>query len=1697
MSCLGTNINQIKDNVKQGVQDILNQNGGTLNSDGTVVLGNTQILDIANFIGETFNTTDGTIETSPWLVERDGKVYYQFPKNVESIVEKAIENKKEKEQLEKEMIAEIAIENELAEEQLITEKDDAFEDLLFAPTLIRFDSEEVTQIIKESKNNLDKNKGVDFKVWLQQKQALLEDVKKNFENFKRTETKGTDYNRKTVLEYQKVILELEKTVDDLAKTEISFEDVYKDVFDELSYLEGVVSKMDVLDVDMYSLERRLDILSKLFLNKTFNGVDLDKETKDSNVFIVYDDELMDVRDRITKLLDEYDKKSFNKIASLMQDNAFLQELKRQNKVEVTNPETGELYTGDEAIDFLIQVIEDVRVETAGTSWGAKILLGANWNGIFGQLARITRDVYIREEQGKVRSFENVIQENLGAFRKSGLTVDVFAGRDEYGVKNGFLAHKFSDKWFKYLALKSKSRRTFDKIIDEKQKSISYRNLMDKMYENEIVIDFTKIKTIKDRFSGSFLYKEGFTHSDDTMSEYEQKIRDTLGNYLFDEKIREQKQLLEDYEIFYTNNNNEFEEEVSSVNPLSFLKNYQSSSYGKMKDGLYLMPDFVVSIPLDKRKVKKGRDIVDVDTGLYSQNFKKIEDNKAAFNIWQAIETAYRERINPELKESGFFVSDSGLDIAMVEDVLKSAMTSSLDIKKKSLVYARHLWDKIKSMAAPVYRAGQGAMDVKINYSHTLKYQTNQMYDFLKSNTLENLIKIASQEKILSLDEEFNNKTILDSDGIKRIKDNIAVLEKDMDNALDPYVYKATKKRLESYKKSTRESLARSIANSRVYAHANMDILNVTQSLDHAAALSRGNRKALGSVRLLKNYLENAKERAEDAGNSKVEKRLEKTVQFFNSWIDTNILDNINSKELDILQKFLMVSKQVKDKKGKAIIGKRYTKTEREMIDFFNNEIKNIDDKESFAFTEGDTTYEKMGDNFSKSYLLDGITVKKLIEKAEFEEHYASYIGEKISKMGSELTIGSLISGYIRVAAFKVLALNVPAGTMNRAFGVAINDTISTSGRYGITRDQLQKARNAMAMSNIDKFLREDVGPRIGLKRGTRAEHIALNMKTLKLFANSFGLIQNKLNEISGLKDVMNKEGFSAMDWAVNYAEWRNQGELLLCEAMNHSLEYEDENGNIVQVPIYDGDTESWVYKPGTLILKDEYRTPENIRIWENFAISKGGKNPFLPLLFNAQANIERSQGNYNDSDKPMIMASQVGRGFLMFKRFMAEQFANQYGRIEYDLIKGGKTFEGRYRRLLKYAPVAGTLFGTIGLGLFGPIGLLVTAPTATAVSLIVSKAHFKEQTRQYEQITLSLAEQALLSLKALKELIIRVIGKPLNVVVRSVEMTSKEKGKKARAYYQEKFDKWTTDEKFNALMGEEKRKILSESVEDVANLYYSIGVTLALTTFTRLVGELITGADDDDDDETYKKKMKEIERLCNLFVNRYGFFTSDFTRSFDPIAFSDEVEPVLANNIKTAIRAVKKGSRWVKGEGDFKPFLSDVVRATPSFIPNQVANTFLSDTKKFWGDSRIYDKPWWYPVSGSQEIKAKKAITYQKKKLTEDMVDIYKKKFKEELKSMPQEFQDSYSTSKFDRNIKLGKLANEAAKKEKRKRYTRMSQERFDEFYIRVDLKAEREKWKDGEIRPKYTFKEMLKWSKERDQKREKDRAKYEREFVE
>ena len=1667
MNCLGKNVNEIKNNVRSDISNIIKDMGGYLEKDNSIsgIENQEELVNrVKNYISDNLGSS---FSSAPWLTSKNGNIQYHFPSSIENYIDEKLTFNKAQDELIKSNIENVKIINEIydsknEEDNLLSKS--SKEDLLFAPTVSHYDSEEVTEIIK-STIPIDTSIPVDFNQWVQQRESLLSQIKKDYENFKRNEPKGTKYYRESVALYQKTILSIDNEIKNTKSAEVS--SVFDSVTKEIQYLTQIVGSMDKHVVDIIALERRLDILSKQFLNEGLNGVLLDQPTKNSNVFYVQKGNFSEIKDLIDKVLtlkQKYNEKSFDVVASIFEDMELIQEYKRQGKLEFTDPKTGQTYTGEDALQMMLDYLKEIQ----GINVAAKWFSGVAWGDIVGQMAKITFETALKDSQSEVEQQRKIIIENIQDLIRTGFKEEDFEQKDEFGAPNGYLVHKFSSTWFKHLSNVRMKATIFNKLKSS-QKEAAYKFLMNIKKENEEILDFTKIKSIRNKFSNDVIYSKSFSSSEEEMSSYEKRLRSLLGNLLFEELVKDQIKMLEDYSTYYENNYDEFSAEVDRHNPIKFLNHFMSADYEQAVDDNFLSADYTISFPIEKKTNKQGEI---KDSGLYSKDFKKIEENPYAFKIWRAMRNLYVDTINPQLREDGFYVSQQGLDLAKVDDYMHSTLWKNTNLWKKSIYRLSHLWSTYKSMFInPMYSNTKNATKPRMRYGDTIKSKAVRMAKVLERKTLEELMKRASSTEILSIntnkekkvDKNFKPKYILDEDGIKLIKEELAELDRKIKKSTTDPVFLVREK--QNYINSKKRSLSKAIANTYFYKFASVNLVSATVALAETAGISKASKKALGITDFLQNYVKGLYDSASDVDRKD---RLDNLYNFIDSWKRTNLLGNVNHKDSKLVRKALST------KPGNIKIK---NDLDKKLAEFLKDDVKDIDNIDDFSFNIDNKTYKKDGDNYLE---IIGEEIKYIDRKKDFEPAYAKYLGSEIAKLGTDLTTGSAMEGWVRTKVIAALALNIPSGVVNRIQGSNINRVFAASGSLGFSEKQLQNSRNFLTFCNMDRYITEGVGQwglvKIitngkGVKRGLRNTGIIDNVTTFKMLANSLGLIQKKINEIDGISGAFSSEGFNVMDWAVNFAEFHTQGEIILSILQNYYLEYVDDNGNTVKVPIFDGETKEFVYKPGTLTLQDKYRTPENIRIWEDFKTAKGASNPHLTALFQSQAAIERSQGNYNEKDKAMVFGSTLGRIAMTFKKYRPEQFANEWGKIQHDAVMGGGVYEGRYRKLLKYAPSAALLLGAMGLVATGSVIIAALPISGVLVQQFYKKVIKKEQ-QEIEKDALSQIEQIKLALSLITETATRYADRYLSSVTRGSYKKLADINNVSKSL----------DNKLNIGISEKERKLLSESTQDLANQLYILTTTMCLYTLIRVVGEAIMGADDDDDDddtpkekrdkeELYKERMKPVEQITNLIINRYGYLKGDALRDISPEVFLNDAKPTIINTVLSWEKMIDKGKQYLNDEDDFVPFLIQAQRALPIPIANSVTDAFLKPGTSPIQNPKIWEEPYWLNTVSTEQQVAERVVRHQRKKVKEAMVDAYTEKFKKEVNSWDEEGKQDFGSNTFARSGKISKLANDAAIRQMDKLYRKKKWESSVDYQNRIDFKEEIKKWKEDKITPTISIK--------------------------
>lgn len=536
-----------------------------------------------------------------------------------------------------------------------------------------------------------------------------------------------------------------------------------------------------------------------------------------------------------------------------------------------------------------------------------------------------------------------------------------------------------------------------------------------------------------------------------------------------------------------------------------------------------------------------------------------------------------------------------------------------------------------------------------------------------------------------------------------------------------------------------------------------------------------------------------------------------------------------------------------------------------------NLVANVSTAGKFHFTVSGVKYEK-NDN-GEYFMTDELGNQYLIDEQTLTDAYEIYVNEEISKLGLDVTIRSILMGMMGIRIWSKLGLNIASGIKNLYEGQMQNYIAAAQGRFGLNEEVMAGARKFLTFANAGKLLSSLSRDRLLSLRGKR---VGLEHKTLKLFLETFNLVQDRKNILATTEQyATDKSGslpLDMMEFSVGMPEYHNQTALIVGILAVTKI-YNQDTGEYD--PVFDIDKQQFVYIPGTLTLKPQYRTDENIRQWEQMRVSRTGENAGIAALAKMTSLIERTQGNFNPHDIVKLLGTTMGKIFMMFKRWLPEHVNAQYrsgksidsegGMTEdLDLIEGRQGLEGRKTNLMRHAPTAGLYL--ISAGVLAAAHSIVGIPLAIAFTTpILGYMAFQ----MYKQIVNKQikwnVDELKYSLEFTMEVISRSITTPLDLITRGRI--------NAQKYYRQGV---TPLFKYDGITKQD-REMLSANAQDIAN-QFTLATTLILGKMA-LLALMGAGGDDDDDmtDEEKERRNKYLARI-EAIMNWWGNMHSELLK---------------------------------------------------------------------------------------------------------------------------------------------------------------------------------------------------------------------------
>ncbi len=1135
------------------------------------------------------------------------------------------------------------------------------------------------QIEDENEDIWSDTEGDEYYSYLNYKKSLIKKLEDKLLTYK-----ILNKHKKGSVEYNNFVTKTLQNIDTLKEQLSTVKEDNKErtielIKDEIKEITESLNSATIDDFSDGELLHRLDFLNKAILGKNMQG-DVDKSMLwDTTAYSHFDSEIRGPFDDTMRLY--YDKR---------------EELVKQLIKNTTVWQSNEKYFSDKDKEALFSKIAD------DLNWFTKNLVGMN--GTNDVITASMIKVIFEENEQRAKQNTNVLRENLKKFdailRKRGVDLDIFHQKDASGVDTGLLTNRFTNSWTKAVNQFYTALTNYIESSPENKDS-NYKEVIQWLKDKAEVIDFTRLKYFKDKFGET--HSKFFTHSDEEMQEYENKIRELLGKE-YDQYIKSIEDKLKEYENFIENQDLDTlittDKAEKTNSPWHFIKNYYSENAmegipfrydGRTYQTYNLNSNYLTFVP--KKTISEYGETK--DSGYYDEKFAEIEKDQDLFDYWSTITDLYTNYINPTYSQMG---GVSNLSWAKFEQSAFEVLSQASRNRNffKTLFY--QAVDSIKDIwLEHGYETDEKG--VKSNYNDRSKFKVNRLKKVLNTKSTKELEKIADKNQV----------------GFQSLKSKVQGL-----NATNA-------SRVEQ---KHRQVLIDSIARREVLNGFSKDLTKSTLSLLDLAVTHRARLETSKLIDLVEGFHRDIKtEKGKERTNSN---------QKLRSYINKKILnqepsDSSDFKMLSSLSttKFLLHS----DKEYKKLL--EGLKEKSEDIEYY-----------SFNTPDGIVVTAQKG-----TYTMKSEGKEITLSKEDFDELLNTHIETEIGKLGFSFSFASALKGMMGIVAKKSLMLNFISGAFNLIEGKFSNIIADNAGTFW-TRGNLRLATNFMMLANTHKISDGKIS--------LRGKQHKLQMDTFIQLLQSLDIIQDRKNVLArnDKESRFNQlsEKLNLMQFAVDNPEFKIQGEAIL--AMLADIQIKNNKGEVFK--FFDG-KQFICYEPGTLKLKEEFKIEENMG-WKNFTLNDEHKeqNSFFTAYMAMKNAISERQGNYDKNDYLPIFDSILGSTAMMFRRYIPSYFSQRFASRKTDIIQGkiGGNRIGRYSGLLNSLSATGlTTFSLLALNpALGPFNVITLLGTG---AVMAGSRFFLRKNLDINEKSKTLAEEAKIGLDFIKQILLQTVDMPM------------------------------------------------------------------------------------------------------------------------------------------------------------------------------------------------------------------------------------------------------------------------------------------------------------------------------------------------
>ena len=881
---------------------------------------------------------------------------------------------------------------------------------------------------------------------------------------------------------------------------------------------------------------------------------------------------------------------------------------------------------------------------------------------------------------------------LGILGVQGVSFELFRAKNKQGLLRDNITQRFTPEFFQE---RSKMLDSFNNAIGQaiiqtdpaakaKLFSEAYQKRNNWYRNNTIVLDPSSLPEVIS--SEDFKEFESFFKADKSQN-YKSKLIETLGEQGYSEEVEKQLKLLRDYkvslEVFKDGLVAEYKVEDSTKLPLEgktrvenwITRNnpFLGSELKPLQKGKAIMHStmgYNYAVPR-KNKIKavateSGPTLQETneDTGYYDERFKQIEANptlKEFHNILLEVTQMMYDVLPSDVRQKFSPTSIPALKKNLAEILFDDTIPL---LQKISKIY-KEIIDNIKakfginvqeafSTAKVDPITGKPNYRVNDSFFKSNRDEINKKYD----------IEVLKLKQTLGFPIHVNLKGTLfrDTELTENAK-QILVENLNMDFSTIVSTYG----RNLDVAKLLRDGITHQVVQENSFDLPKILKMYSFLSMEYAAR-----QEVLPILNIVKNHYEQIKKPAttnigesiiNSDGKTRFDGERKNANRQFESWFERVVLGNYGSKnELgdDRIKRIIKLGITPKDKQNSfqsklqtTITGKILRTDEKILKAKIPEIVKEL--KAAITTLEGEEKKE------AQKVLNRVLNIEK--------------------NLGKDFSVAASFDALFNFIRLLGLGWNVSSYITNFLEGQIANFTVAATGDY-FTSENLYRANDIVKGS----FLKNITFDKVATPGAKKA----------RVLMDRYRILQDASNE---LQKASTKTTFSKFKKLSPYegtrrTEYLNQTPLMIAILLDQKIV--SKNGEESNV---------WDAMDSEGKLLEDFKTEENVQNWEN--ANGETYNDFSSLITKTIVN---AHGDYDQLRGNVASEFILGKALLMFKRWMARQFYQRFGKEQIDLEAGVTDFKGRYRsHTAATGAIHGGVIGFAGLSLFGagPLGLLI------------------------------------------------------------------------------------------------------------------------------------------------------------------------------------------------------------------------------------------------------------------------------------------------------------------------------------------------------------------------------------------------------